>query len=670
MKTHSPQTDYKKHRRVFSVQRLHSSVVRQFILIVSLAALLPVLPPLAAKQPINFETQFLPPDELRRALRESYIPDPTPEPTPEIEKNLSVGLEDRLQVNALYSAAEALRSQGKSLESIVFYEQAAKKGNTMSLLRLAELHSGYDEGLIPDPAKVESYYRAAAARNNRTALVRLAEIHRDGRGVKKDSDKAAKYYLQAISLGPIQVNSLRMDPKSRDEIAAATAALILDNRKIDDDKFKEVLEMICAMPCTDCAGPGPAADYAVVLLQALNLVEKEKGRRYLKPAQMEEKSKKTTTKSELTSFIENLLADPYQSRLTIDAALEYLDLAASDPSIASLPRLQHRAALLIALPQAPAEGAKSRAGELFNAAASAGYLPARFRVDCPTAESIKKNLESPSSTESDDSDTIAMIEAAAKVGDPDAQFELGQLWIQGIGRERNDWRAFQAFEKSAEGGHLDGIHMLARCYARGIGTSIDRRQAAHLFSLAADKGHAEGMYGFAMALANGRGIEANPVVATEWLKKAADAGSPAAHIALAKEALSPKPDGSCDIVSAKRHYLEAARAGDNGSRLEFLKLVFASASPGSSARLQTSGATGEEILEWSQSLATDKTLPEKQRRLAGYFKARCHAEGLGTEQDLVQASRLFANLSGTPLPKPTPEPSEPLALPLKQVITP
>jgi len=637
---------------------------------VSLAALLPVLPPLAAKQPINFETQFLPPDELRRALRESYIPDPTPEPTPEIEKNLSVGLEDRLQVNALYSAAEALRSQGRSLESIVFYEQAAKKGNTMSLLRLAELHSGYDEGLIPDPAKVESYYRAAAARNNRTALVRLAEIHRDGRGVKKDSDKAAGYYRQAISLGPIQVNSLRMDLESRREIAAATAALILDNRKIDDDKFKEVLEMICAMPCSDCAGPGPAADYAVVLLQALNLVEKEKGRRNLEPAQMAEKSKKTTTKSELISFIKNLLADPYQSRFTIDAALEYLDLAASDPSIASLPRLQHRAALLIALAQAPAEGAKSRAGELFHAAASAGYQPARFRVDRPTAESIKKNLESPSSSESDDSDTIAMIEAAAKVGDPDAQFELGQLWIQGIGRERNDWRAFQAFEKSAEGGHLEGLHMLARCYARGIGTSIDRSQAAHLFSLAAAKGHAEGMYGFAMALANGRGIEANPVVATEWLKKAADAGSPAAHIALAKEALSPKPDGSCDIVSAKRHYLEAARAGDNGSRLEFLKLVFASASPGSSVRLQTSGATGEEILEWSQSLATDKTLPEKQRRLAGYFKARCHAEGLGTEKDLVQASRLFANLSGTPLPKPTPEPSEPLALPLKEVITP
>ncbi|NDG71445.1 MAG: sel1 repeat family protein, partial [Proteobacteria bacterium] len=426
-------------------------------------------------------------------------------------------------------------------------------------------------------------------------------------------------------------------------------------------KIVEVLKMICA------ESAGQPADRAVVLLQALNLVEKEKGRRELKPAQMAEEPKKTTTKSKLISFIENLLAD---QSITIDSALAEVDHAASDPSIASLPRLQHRAALLIALAQAPAEGAKSRAGELFHAAASAGYQPALFRVRRPTAESIKKNLESPSSTESDDSDMIAMIEAAAKVGDPDAQFELGQLWLQGIGRERNDWRAFQAFEKSAEGGHLDGLHMLARCYARGIGTSIDRSQAAHLFRLAADKGHAEGMYGFAMALTNGRGIEANPVVATEWMKKAADAGSPAAHIALAKEALSPKPDGSCDIVSAKRHYLEAARAGDNGSRLEFLKLVFASASPGSSARLQTSGATGEEILEWSQSLATDKTLPEKQRRLGSYFKARCHAEGLGTEKDLVQASRLFVNLSGTQLPKPTPEPSEPLALPLKEVITP
>ena len=169
---------------------------------------------------------------------------------------------------------------------------------------------------------------------------------RDGRGVKKDSDKAAEYYRQAILLS--------WKVGSRDEVVAATAALILDNQ-IDYGNFEDILKIVEVLKMICAESAGQPADRAVVLLQALNLVEKEKGRRELKPAQMAEEPKKTTTKSKLISFIENLLAD---QSITIDSALAEVDHAASDPSIASLPRLQHRAALLIALAQAPAEGAK------------------------------------------------------------------------------------------------------------------------------------------------------------------------------------------------------------------------------------------------------------------------------------------------------------------------
>jgi hypothetical protein len=269
-------------------------------------------------------------------------------------------------------------------------------------------------------------------------------------------------------------------------------------------------------------------------------------------------------------------------------------------------------------------------------------------------------------SESTDSDSIGMIEAAAEAGDPAAQYELGELWLQGIGRQKNDWRAFQAFQKSATGGNTNGIHMLGRCYAAGIGTGIDRRKAAHLFSLAAAKGHPEAMYGFAKALENGRGIPQDHVAAASWLTKAADARVAAANIELAKKALNPESEtDGIDIPAAARRYLAAARADDSRSQLEFLKIVFASSPESDTTPAHLFGANGKEILAWSQDLATDKTLTQKQRRLASYYEARCLATGLGTTQDLDQASKLFVTLSGKPLPKPKTEeaPSEPLAPP-------
>lgn len=644
-------------------QKLHP---RRIHLALPLAVLLPAASPLAAQQPADSGTRFLPPNELRRAMQENYVPEPTPEPTPIPEKNPTLGVEDRIQIQALFSAAESLRSQGKGLEAAAYYQQAAAKGDTTSLLRLADLYAGYAEGMVPDPALSEKYLRAAAAKNNRTASIRLAEIYHDGIGQKPDADKAASFYRQAMAPGA---------PRgAQDEVIAAAAALLQSNRKINDEDFKRILKMVR----TDRAGK--PADRATILLAAVAMVEAEKGRQNLVPKETEEPAQAKTTPPKFSepTLVEELLAD---QTLTIDSALAELDQAGSDPA---LPKLQHRAALLLASAPPAAEGTTSRADELFQAAGTAELQAARFRIDKPTAESIKKNLASTGdygrsaladgSGNSTDSDSIAMIEAAAEAGDPDAQYELGQLWLQGIDRQKNEWRAFQAFQKSATGGNTNAIHMLGRCYARGIGTGINRRNAAHLYSLAAAKGQPEAMYGFAKALENGRGIPQDPVASASWLTKAADAGVAAANIELAKKALNPESETDrIDIPAASRRYLAAARADDNGAQLEFLKIVFASNPESDAAPTQLFGASGEEILEWSQDLATNKTLTEKQRRLASYYQARCLATGLGTTQDLDQASKLFVTLSGKPLPQaaleekpePTPEPSP--ATPVSEV---
>jgi TPR repeat protein len=192
---------------------------RRILLALPLAAFLPAAPQLAAQQPADSGTRFLPPNELRRAMQENYVPDSEPESTP--EKNPTLGVEDRLQIQALFSAAESLSSQGKGLEATAYYQQAAANGDTTSLLRLSDLYAGYAEGMAPDPAKSEKYLRAAAAKNNRSASIRLAEIYRDGIGQKSDADKATYFYRQAMAPGA---------PRSaQDEVIAAAAALVLAN---------------------------------------------------------------------------------------------------------------------------------------------------------------------------------------------------------------------------------------------------------------------------------------------------------------------------------------------------------------------------------------------------------------------------------------------------------
>jgi len=508
---------------------LKPSTARLIFALPLVAFFLPA-PPLSAKQDQGNTTLFLPPNELRRALRENHVPEPTPQPTPAREKNPTLGIEDRIQIQALFSAAEALRAKGMGLDSAAYYEQAAAKGDSTSLLRLADLYSGYAEGMVPDPSKSEKYLRAAAARNDRTAAIRLAEIQRDGIGCKPDPDKAAYFYRQAMAPGA---------PRgSQDQIVTAAAALIQSNRKIEDSDFKRVLELVR----TDRAGK--PAERATILLAAVDRVAREKGRQNLASKDSVQTAQETPQNTAEPSFVEELMADP---SLTIDSALAELDQAGSDPSD---PNLQLRAAILLVSTQPPAEGASTRAEELFQAAAAADLEAARFRIDKPTAESLKKSLSpadaygrsalADGSSNSTDSDSIAMIEAAAAAGDPDARYELGQIWLQGIGRQKNESRAFESFQKSAQGGNTSAIYMLARCYARGIGTGIDRRKAAHLYNLAATSGHPEAMYGLAKALENGRGIEKDPAAANSWLTKAADAGIPEANIDLAKKALNPE----------------------------------------------------------------------------------------------------------------------------------
>jgi TPR repeat protein len=79
----------------------------------------------------------------------------------------------------------------------------------------------------------------------------------------------------------------------------------------------------------------------------------------------------------------------------------------------------------------------------------------------------------------------------AELGDAEAQFNLGVLYDEGAGVDRNLATAADWYRKAAEQGFIDAQTNLGILYYHGLGVDRDHEAAAHWFRLAADQGDAE-----------------------------------------------------------------------------------------------------------------------------------------------------------------------------------
>jgi hypothetical protein len=79
----------------------------------------------------------------------------------------------------------------------------------------------------------------------------------------------------------------------------------------------------------------------------------------------------------------------------------------------------------------------------------------------------------------------------AELGDAEAQFNLGVLYDEGAGVERNLATAADWYRKAATQGFIDAQTNLGIMYYHGLGVERDHELAAHWFRLAADQGDTE-----------------------------------------------------------------------------------------------------------------------------------------------------------------------------------
>lgn len=133
---------------------------------------------------------------------------------------------------------------------------------------------------------------------------------------------------------------------------------------------------------------------------------------------------------------------------------------------------------------------------------------------------------------------VFWFDQAANNGVANAQYNLGVLYHQGIGVDRNVERAMALYERAAKLGHPEAQYNLGIAYIEGIGVPYDPHRAAEFFGQAAQKGITEAAYNLGLIYENGLLGGATPDKALLWYKRAADQGSPEAKSALEQLASS------------------------------------------------------------------------------------------------------------------------------------
>ena len=123
----------------------------------------------------------------------------------------------------------------------------------------------------------------------------------------------------------------------------------------------------------------------------------------------------------------------------------------------------------------------------------------------------------------------------AKEGDPKAQFNVGLIYANGKGVNKDTYQAMEWYKKAAEQDNTAAQYNLAKLIGQRPDGKDPRAQKMIVYWLqkAAEGGQREAMNDLGMRYLKGEGVKQNKVKAFELFKKAARLGDAAAQINVA-----------------------------------------------------------------------------------------------------------------------------------------
>ena len=127
---------------------------------------------------------------------------------------------------------------------------------------------------------------------------------------------------------------------------------------------------------------------------------------------------------------------------------------------------------------------------------------------------------------------ISHYKVAANFGHAQAQYNIGVAYAQGLIYEKDLTAAITWWRRSALSGNIDAQYNLGLIYSRGNGVKADTSEAVSWWRMAAAQGDAAAQFNLGVMLANGEGVSRNMSAAIKWWKLSAQQGFQKAIYAL------------------------------------------------------------------------------------------------------------------------------------------
>lgn len=121
---------------------------------------------------------------------------------------------------------------------------------------------------------------------------------------------------------------------------------------------------------------------------------------------------------------------------------------------------------------------------------------------------------------------LQSLHVMAEHGLAQAQYYLGQAYLQGNYCSQSSEKAFEWFSKSAAQKYPQALYALGDLYETGNGVKVDRQRAVELYLAAAEEGNLSAQYAIGIKYGNGEDVKKDCAKAEYWLKKAANSGDP------------------------------------------------------------------------------------------------------------------------------------------------
>jgi hypothetical protein len=154
-------------------------------------------------------------------------------------------------------------------------------------------------------------------------------------------------------------------------------------------------------------------------------------------------------------------------------------------------------------------------------------------------------------------DAVRLLAGPLKSGNPDAQFLVGMMFLQGTGEARDVGEALRLLRLAAAQHNASAEDELGNCYISGRAVPADVAQARAWFERGATDGDIDSMYDLANLLLDLGDKDASET----WMERAAEGGHPRAQVLYGDSQRfgNGSPTG---LRSAAHWYREAALQGD------------------------------------------------------------------------------------------------------------